>query len=113
MRDAVLARLPDGRRYIDLYYTPDPEILNLLVNDPNVWDEGVATLETSQPNFQALVQGQGNAVTITTGQFESITTFLDHLSVPGSITLQQAISDELTARPLEGLIGLTVEEARA
>ncbi len=113
VRDTVLAGTPDGRRYIDLYYTHNPEILGLLVNDLNLWDEGVATLETWQPNLQALVHGQGNAVTITAGQVKSITTFLDHVSASSSITLQQVISDELAARPLQGLIGLTVEQARA
>ena len=113
VRDKVLATTPNGRHYIDVYYAHDPEILQLLATNPSLWTEGGTVLLLWQPNLQALVNGQGKTVTITAGQATSITTFLNHLSASGSITLQQVISDELSSRPLADLIGLTMEEARA
>jgi len=113
VRDEILAQTPAGQRYIDLFYTHDPEILSLLLADPALWDEGEAVLLLWEPNLRALVAGQGKSVIITAGQIQAVQRFLDHLSAAGSAELQQVIAAELTRLgPLENFVGMTMEEAR-
>jgi hypothetical protein len=113
VRDQVLKSTPDGRRYIDMYYTTNPEILvNIITNEP-LRAEAVATVELWQANLRSLTDGDGSAV-ITQAQVEAIKSFLNNLSLVSSAELQQLIANELNRLgPLDDYVGLTVKEAKS
>jgi hypothetical protein len=111
VRDELLSQSPEGQRYIDLYNAHGIEISEILRSNPVLADEAIATLQLWQPNLQALVDGNGNTVTITAEQIQSIQTFLDRLSVLGSPALQQTIADERARRPLESMTDMTMDQA--
>jgi hypothetical protein len=113
VRDQVLGQTAKERRYADLYYTQDREVLTLLVADPALRDAGAATLSLWEPNLQALVDGHGDDATITMEQVAVTDSFLDALAAAGSPGLQQMVVEERAALgPLTGYVGMTMEQAR-
>ncbi|MCC6569789.1 MAG: amidase domain-containing protein, partial [Anaerolineales bacterium] len=111
VEDEILSQTPQGQHYIDLYYGHGIEISEILRNDTELRDEAIATLQLWEPNLQALVDGNGNSVTITSEQVQAIQDFLDHLSAQGSLALQQTISSERANAPLEAAIGMKMDQA--
>jgi hypothetical protein len=111
VEDEILSQTPQGQHYIDLYYGHGVELTELLTNNVELRNEAIATLQLWEPNLQALVDGQGGSVTITSGQVQTIQTFLDHLYTMGSPELRQTIDDERTIKPLEQTIGLPMNQA--
>ncbi len=111
VENEVLSQTPQGQHYIDLYYGHGVEIIGLLRNNSALKDEAIATLQLWQPNLQALVDGEGSNVTITTGQEQAVQTFLDQLFAVGSSELRQTIDSERALKPLEQTIGMTMNQA--
>jgi hypothetical protein len=113
VRDELLGQTALGQHYIDLYYVHDPEILALLVTHATLREEGTAVLSLWQSNLQALLNGQGDTVTITAEQVQAVEDFLFDLTAVASPTLQQAIAEERAQLPpLDTFIGMTMDEAR-
>jgi hypothetical protein len=112
VRDHVLKPTQDGRRYIDMYYTSNPEILvNILMNE-TLRNEAIATVVLWQDNLRSLVDGDGSAI-ISQAQVDAVKNFLSNLSAVSSPGLQGLIADELVRLgPLDGYVGLTVIEAK-
>ncbi len=113
LRDEVMTT-PDGRHYVDLYYTHDPETRAILFADPALMAQGLDTLAMWEPNLQALVDGQGDTVAITAAQVQAIDNFLVNLYAAASPELKQIIDDERArlGEP-EDYVGLTVKEAKS
>ena len=111
VRDEIMNQTPEGQRLVSLYYTYAPKIAELTYADPNLYDQGLGVIELFVPNLQALVDGQGNTVTITAGQVAEVRAFLDELLTRGDAELQGVIQSEMDRRPLESMIGMTMDEA--
>ena len=111
VRDEIMNQTPEGQRLVSLYYTYAPKIAELTYADPNLYDQGLGVIELFVPNLQALVDGQGNTVTITAGQVAEVRAFLDELLTRGDAELQGVIQFEMDRRPLESMIGMTMDEA--
>jgi hypothetical protein len=113
VRDSILAGTAAGQHYIDLYYTHDPEIQDLMGANLALKDQGIATLQLWEPNLWALVLGRGHTAVITAEQVDAVDSFLSNLSAVASPALQQAIAEERAALPpLETFVGMTLAEAR-
>jgi hypothetical protein len=113
VRDQVLKPTLDGRRYIDMYYTTNPEILVTIMTNEPLRAEAVATVELWQDNLRSLLDGDGRAV-ITQAQVDAIKSFLNNLSAVSSSELQQLIAGELDRLgPLDDYVGLSVKEAKS
>lgn len=112
LRDEILSPTPAGQHYRDLYYTHDPELQTLILNDPDLFNQALSVLNLWDPNLAALVAGNGDSVTITGEQVAAISGFLFNLSQVASPELQQVIDQELTRLgPLNDYVGLTMAEA--
>ena len=111
VEDEILNQTPEGQHYIDLYYGYGEEIISILSNDQALRDEALATIQLWEPNLQALVDGEGGSVTITSGQVQAVQTFLDHIYAAGSLELRQTIDNERALKPLEASIGTTMIQA--
>jgi hypothetical protein len=111
VRDEIMSTTGEGQQLTDLYYQHSLEIATLMLADTDLYDQGFEALDAFLPGLQALVDGNGETVTITAGQVSAAQAFLDELSASGSPELQQAIQDERDRYPLENLIGVTMDQA--
>jgi hypothetical protein len=113
IRDELLGQTFSGRRYARLYDTHNAEVFSLLVGDAALRDEGLATLLLWQPSLQALLDGQGSNIPISTVQVQAVDDFLTSLSAAASPGLRQVISKERTKLPPPvDFIGMTLDEAQ-
>jgi len=112
VHDEVLLPTEAGRRYIDLFWRHNGELCQLVVANERLTLEGQAVILQFEPPLRALVDGQGEGVTITSGMVERVEAYLDLLVDVGSPELQATIRAERERTPLDGLIGMTFEEAR-
>jgi hypothetical protein len=113
VRDEVLSRTEEGRRYTDIYYSHSTEIAGLMLGSRVLYQQGMETLEMFVPGLQALVDGQGSRATISAEQVQKAQAFLNALSAAGSPGLSQTIAREQARRPLASLAGRTFDEAWA
>ena len=113
VRDEVLNATGEGRRYIDLYYAHSAEIAWIMDTHFDLAEQGLDVIDALTPNLQALLDGQGNAATITNAQIQQAQAFLDALLPYASPALQQAIADERAHRPLESMAGMNMDQAWA
>jgi murein DD-endopeptidase MepM/ murein hydrolase activator NlpD len=79
VRDEILSTTPEGQRLADLYYTYIPNIIQVLIENPEVSDQSMEVLDLFIPSLQALVDGDGDTVTITSEQVNGLQSFLDAL----------------------------------
>jgi hypothetical protein len=112
-RDMVLMGTAEGQRYVDLYYTHDPEISALLEADADLEAQAIATLQLWEANLWALVTGRGDDALITAEQVAAIDSFLTNLAAVASPELQQVIAEERAqlGAPAD-YVGMSVNEAR-
>ncbi|RMG92794.1 MAG: hypothetical protein D6706_16185 [Chloroflexi bacterium] len=112
LRDDVLSQTAEGQRYIDLYYEYSLEIATILLANPDLYDQGYATLQSFVPAIEAIIDDNGDSVTITSAQIDQAEAFLDALvAEAGRGSLRNTIIQERYRLPLEMLVGMTVDEA--
>lgn len=112
VRDRVLKPTVEGRRYVEMYYTANPEILVKTFTDETLRAEALAGVQIWQDPLRSLVDGDGSAV-ITQAQVDALQAYLDHLSAVASPQLQQVIASELARLgPLDDYVGMTIQEAK-
>ena len=113
LRDEWMAGTPEGQRYIGLYESFSPEIATILLADPGLRDEGIATVERFVPAISALLSGAGGSVAISAEDMAAVDDFLAALSAVASPQLEDVIRLERERRPLGLFVGRTVDEAWA
>jgi len=112
VHDEVLMPTEAGRRYIDLFWRHNGELCQLVVANERLTLEGQAVILQFEPALRALVDGDGGEVIVTRPMVERAEAYLDLLVEVGSPELQETIRAERERTPLDGLIGMTFEEAR-
>ncbi len=112
VHDEVLLPTEAGRRYIDVFWQHNGELCQLVMANQEMLDESRAIILEFEPALRALVDGAGEAVSITPDMVERVEEYLDLLVAVGSPALQATIRSERERTPLDGLIGMTLEEAR-
>jgi hypothetical protein len=111
VRDDVLNTTTEGQRLRGLYYTYIPNIIQVLTANPDLSDQSIETMNIFAPSLQALVDGSGDTVVITSGQVTSLQSFLNALIEEGDPELRSIITAELELHPLENMIGMTMDQA--
>ncbi len=111
VRDEVLNQTVEGQHYINAYYAHSADLAQIMLSHPDLEEQGLDVVDLFTPNLQALVDGQGSSVTITAEQVQQLQAFLDALLPYASPEFQQAIAEERAQRPLEQLVGLTMDQA--
>ena len=113
LRDKVMSQTPQGRRYIDLFYANNQDIILAVIYNPSLTSEAITVLQTWEPILKTLFNGQSANTTITDAQAQMVVQFLNDLSAASSPALQSVIAQELATTPPSQFVGKTVEEARA
>ena len=113
VQNELLSTTDAGQYYIGLFYEHSQEITTIMYNHPELADHGLDVIDELSPALQALLDGRGGTVSITRGQVGRVEGFLDEFLSYASPKLRQAIYDERRRRPLENMIGLTMDQAWA
>ena len=111
VRDQILAKSPEGSRYIDLYTEHSPELALILLADSEFREQGFEAIDLFRPGLEALVEGRGDDVVITAAQVSAVEQFLDEIAAAAGPELAQVIADERAVKPLAQLSGMTMGEA--
>jgi hypothetical protein len=111
VRDEILNETPKGQHYIDLYYGHGVEITDLLLNNSELKNEAITTLQHWEPKLRALVDGQGDTVSISQEEVDAIDHFLSGLENIGSAALRTTIQNERADLNMQGLVGKTMNQA--
>jgi hypothetical protein len=111
VRFEVLAATPKGMHFIQLHDSNGYEIVQIIKNHSDMYLKSVNVLAEWKPNMEAFVNGRGDAVVVTESQVRSVTDYLDAISQYSSSALKAVIDEERTATPLEGTVGMTMNEA--
>jgi hypothetical protein len=111
VRDEILHQTSVGKHYIDLYYGYGIEITGILINNSALRDEAIDTLQSWEPKLRALVDGEGDTVFISQEELNAVDHFLSGLEIAGSNDLRTAIQSEKANLNMQGLVGLTMNEA--
>jgi len=113
VENEILAKTPEGQRFINLYYMYSPEVIQLAEADPSIKTQTQELIDLWTSNLQALVDGNGDQTVITAEQINAAKDFANHLSANASPELKQAIADTLTRHPLDPLVNKTMNQAWA
>jgi len=111
VRDEILSATPEGQRLTELYYSYIPNIVQVLMAHPELSDSSLETMDLFAPSLQALLDGNGDTITITPEQVTGLQSFLDALVEFGDPELQAVIQSELERRPLESMVGMNMDDA--
>lgn len=112
VHDEVLQPTEMGRYYIDLFWQHNYELCTLILDNPQVKDDGLPIILQFEPGLRALVDGQGEDVRLTPEMVDRVQAYLELLMQVGSPELSAAIQAELTRTPLDQFEGMTFEQAR-
>lgn len=82
-----------------------------MLSNPELDDQGLDVIDAFTPALQALLDGQGDTVVITSSLVHQAQAFLDALLPYASLSLQQDIADEQEQHPLERYVGMNMDQA--
>jgi hypothetical protein len=112
VRDSVFKPAPHGQRYVDMYYTNNPEILVKIMANNNLRIQALETVIIWQETLRSLVYGDGSNA-ISQGQIDALDSFLTNLSSVASDELQSIIADERQRLgPLDSYVGMSIRDAK-
>ena len=111
LREEVLRRTPEGRRYIGLYERYGGEISRIFLLNPTVLDRAMGVLPLWEPLFRDLVESGGSRATLTAQHVSALTDLLEDLKRLGSAELRDAIAREQSALDLSSHVGQTMDVA--
>jgi hypothetical protein len=112
VHDELMQPTEAGRYYIALFWQHNYELCMLIVDHPQVMDDGRTIILEFEPGLHALVEGHGDEVYLTSGMIDRVQAFLDLLIAVGSPELGAAIQAERARTPLDQFKGMTFEQAR-
>lgn len=113
VRFEVLGQSSQGLHYTDLFDSNAREITETIMNNSSLTWESINVLVRWQPNLEPLVNGHGDAVIISEADVASVNNYLHLLVQHASPELKLVLEEELAAKPLEDLAGMTMNQAWA
>jgi hypothetical protein len=112
VHDEILLPTESGRRYIGIFWEFNDEMFQLVTKNPDISEMTLELLDIYEPSFEALLDDRGGEVVITQDQIEVAQNYFVRLTEVGSPALQRVLREENSRFPLEGFIGMTMEDAR-
>jgi len=107
----IMKKTPAGQYYDALFWKHSEEIAQLITANPGTYEELVRVNRLFIPGLEALLDGKGDTVRITSGQVEGFKTQLAWFSSRGSPALQEDIEREQQRLPLDNFVGMTMSDA--
>ena len=100
-----------GRYYREIFWTYNDELIDIVLANPNFWNESFNLISTFEVGFEALLDGRGSEVVITAEQIAVAEDYYTLLMEIGSPALQRTLHEEAARYPLQSFIGLTMDES--
>ena len=100
-----------GRYYREIFWTYNDELIDIVLANPNFWNESFNLISTFEVGFEALLNGRGSEVVITAEQIVVAEDYYSLLMEIGSPALQRTLHEEAARFPLQSFIGLTMDES--
>ena len=107
----IMQKTPAGRHYDSLFWKHSRELANLIETTPGKTEELIEGNRLFIPGFEALLDGNGETVHITSEQVETLKAQLDWFYSKGSPALQEDMQRELQRLSLDHFVGMTMTEA--
>jgi hypothetical protein len=106
-RDEVLLAENNGADYVALYDEHGVEAVLTLLTDPELMQQAFLTAESWVPAIDAVVEGQGDAMTVTAEMQHRLTGLLDGLVAAGSGALGDVLTGLREGLALDQVAGAT------
>lgn len=107
----IMQKTPAGQYYESLFWKHNDELMQIAREHPENDAEFWRVTRLFIPGLEALLNGEGDSVQITSEQVEGLKTELDWLASVGSPSLREDIEKEQQRLPLEYFVGMTMTEA--
>jgi len=107
----LMQKTPAGQHYEALLWKHTAEICRIMSDYPENNEKVLYALQLYAPALEALVDGKGENVRITTEQVEILKEQLDFYSSVGSPALREDIEKERQLLQLDRFVGMTMNEA--
>ena len=107
----VLLPTAHGRYYSELYWKHNNELIQIVQTHPDVSEDTLRVMRLFMPHIEALLDDRGNEVRISQEQMDELQFALDWFKSISSEELRKDIEREEERTPLQGFVGMTVDEA--
>jgi hypothetical protein len=111
VRFEVLGQSLQGLHYTDLFDSNAQEITKTIMTDSSLTWESINILVRWQPDLESLVNGHGDEVILSESDVASVNNYLHLLAQHASPELKSVLEEELSAKPLEDLTGMNMNQA--
>ncbi|MEZ4594235.1 MAG: hypothetical protein R3D55_24300 [Chloroflexota bacterium] len=109
--DEIMSQTPYGRYYSDMYWRHNAELINIFQAHPEQIPEVLRVTLLNMPHMEALLNGEGDAITISKEQVEEIEAMFKFIASVSSDELRTDIEREQQRTPLQEFVGMTMDEA--
>ena len=113
VRDEVMSETPAGRYYRDLYAAFSPELRSLILGDLRFTVDLFDAIPTWGSALEALVDGDGDNVTLTPEMVADMLAIFDRFEEKASAPLEAVFQRERNRLDLADLAGSSIEDAVA
>ncbi len=107
----LLPTTPLGRHYLDLGFTHATPLMRLLWYDQAMTRQTWHVIDLYTPAVEALLDGQGDAVTVSQEMVDELQSFLSGMQSRAEDDLKRIIAEERAKVPWQELVGLTAGQA--
>lgn len=107
----IMQKMPAGQYYESLFWKHNDEIMQISFNHPENEEEFWRVTRLFIPGLEALLDGEGDTVQITSEQVESLKAELSWFASVGSPALREDIEKEQQRFPLDIFVGMSMNEA--
>lgn len=107
----VMQKTPVGQYYESLFWKHNDELIQIARDHPENNQEFWRVTRLFIPGLEALLDGEGDTVQITSEQVESLKAELNWIASVGSPALREDIEKEQQRLPLEYFVGMTMSDA--
>jgi len=107
----IMQKTPAGQYYESLFWKHNDELMRIMRAHPEHNEEFLRAYFMFVPELEALLNGDGDKVYISSEDVESLKAELDWHTTVGSPALREDIQREQQRLPLDALVGMTMNEA--
>src|SRR5689334_3442544 len=107
----IMQKTPAGQYYDALFWKHAHEVTQIMRNYPEHTEVLLDAINVFIPGLEALLDGKGDNVHITSEHVERLKAELDWFAARGSPALREDIQKEQQRFPLDHFIGMTMSEA--
>lgn len=107
----IMQKTPAGQYYESLFWKHNDELMKIFNAHPEHMEPFMIATRVFIPELDALLNGNGDEVYVTSEHVESLKSELDWFASRGSPSLREDIQREQQRLPLDTLIGMTMNEA--